>query len=114
MKNLPKKIYLQVGEKCDKDADFNELKGITWSTKRIFKNDLIFYLSKNEQEKELDTLETKKIEMTDEDKKELEELFYSWEFGHVDGHEWMMDDSSLEMLWKWINNKIHTKLGGLE
>lgn len=48
MKNLPKKIYLQVGEKCDKDADFNELKGITWSTKRIFKNDLIFYLSKNE------------------------------------------------------------------
>jgi len=34
--------------------------------------------------------------------KSLEDLFYSVEFGHVDGHEWSMDDKSLMMLWDWI------------
>ncbi len=42
MKNLPEKIYLQIGEKCPTDADFKKLDGITWSTEQIFKNDIVF------------------------------------------------------------------------
>ena len=42
MKNLPEKIYLQIGEDCPDDADFKELKEVTWSTEQIFKNDIVF------------------------------------------------------------------------
>ena len=39
MKNIPKKIYLQIGE-ADKDCDFNDLHGITWCDERINDNDI--------------------------------------------------------------------------
>jgi hypothetical protein len=48
--------------------------------------------------------------MTDEDRKELEALLYSSEFGWVDGHEWRIDHKSFELLCKWINNKFQTKV----
>ena len=39
MKNVPEKIYLQVGSDCDHDVDFNKLVGVTWNKERINKND---------------------------------------------------------------------------
>ena len=33
---------------------------------------------------------------------ELKEIFYSNEFGHVDGYEWMMDNDSLKLLETFI------------
>ncbi len=42
MKNLPKKIYLQIGEYCI-DEDFNILEGVTWCGNRIHKNDIVYY-----------------------------------------------------------------------
>lgn len=47
MKNLPNKIYLQVGEDCPDDADFKDLKEITWSTEQIFNNDVVFEIASN-------------------------------------------------------------------
>ena len=42
MKNLPKKIYLQIGEDCI-DKDFNNLVEVTWCANRINKNDIVYY-----------------------------------------------------------------------
>ena len=44
MKNAPKKIYLQVGEQCPNDADFKELREVTWSDSRVNKNDIEYIL----------------------------------------------------------------------
>ena len=47
MKNIPKAIFLQIGEQVDKAEaiDFNQLSGVTWSVSKCFKNDLeyIYY-----------------------------------------------------------------------
>ena len=40
MKNIPNKIYLQIGEKTPKDADFEELNEVTWCQDRINDNDI--------------------------------------------------------------------------
>lgn len=45
MKNLPEKIYLQIGEDCPDDVDFKDLKEITWSTEQIFENDIVFEIA---------------------------------------------------------------------
>ncbi len=37
---------------------------------------------------------------------DLREVFYSKEFGHVDGHEWMMSDKSLEILKTFITELL--------
>jgi hypothetical protein len=39
MKNIPDKIYLQIGENAD-DVDFNDLYEITWADEPIFDNDI--------------------------------------------------------------------------
>ena len=41
MKNIPKKIFLQVhGDTIDDNIDFNELVGVTWCKDRINDDDL--------------------------------------------------------------------------
>ena len=37
---------------------------------------------------------------------DLREVFYSKEFGHIDGHEWMMSDKSLEILKTFITELL--------
>lgn len=51
MKNIPKKIYLQIGDDADitisnSIPDFNDLckEAITWSTERINDNDIEYVL----------------------------------------------------------------------
>lgn len=44
MKNLPKKIYLQIGEDTPKDFDFNNLGGVSWCDERINDNDIEYVL----------------------------------------------------------------------
>jgi len=39
MKNIPKEIYLQIGEDCDGD-DFNELAEVSWCQDKINNNDI--------------------------------------------------------------------------
>ncbi len=39
MKNIPNKIYLQIGEETPKDADFEELDEVTWCADKINPND---------------------------------------------------------------------------
>jgi hypothetical protein len=39
MKNIPYKIYLQIGENAD-DVDFNDLYEITWADEPIFDTDI--------------------------------------------------------------------------
>lgn len=47
MKNLPEKIYLQIGEEADidDDIDFNELVGVSWCSDKIEKSDVEFVRS---------------------------------------------------------------------
>jgi hypothetical protein len=42
MKNIPNKIYLQIGSDCPKDEDFKELACVTWCDERIDKNDIVY------------------------------------------------------------------------
>ena len=52
MKNIPKKIYLQVGDVEDLDISFKELRGITWSTERIDSSDIEYILNGNTEKRE--------------------------------------------------------------
>lgn len=47
MKNLPEKIYLQIGEEADIDdyLDFNELVGVSWCSDKIEESDVEFIRS---------------------------------------------------------------------
>lgn len=47
MKNVPKKIYLQISEENEEIEDFNELsiEHVTWCVDRIFENDIEFRIS---------------------------------------------------------------------
>ena len=40
MKNIPNKIYLQVGDECPDDADFEELGEVSWNKDKVFENDI--------------------------------------------------------------------------
>lgn len=54
MKNIPDKIYIQVGEEATRDDDFNKLEslgGVTYCTERINKNDLVYYRRKAKKKK---------------------------------------------------------------
>ena len=45
MKNIPERIYLQIGDLTDKDdknIDFNELSDVCWCSEKIFKMDIEF------------------------------------------------------------------------
>ncbi len=44
MNNIPQKIYLQVGEDCPDDVDFNNLSEVTWWKEKIFNSDLVYVL----------------------------------------------------------------------
>lgn len=48
MTNIPKTIYLQIGDECPTDdgEDFNKLYGVSWCADKIFEND-IEYVSKD-------------------------------------------------------------------
>lgn len=40
MKNLPKRIYLNIGDEVPDDADFRDLAEVTWSEEQIHDNDI--------------------------------------------------------------------------
>ena len=47
MKNIPKKIYLQVDSEDEKPEDFNDLREVTWCEDRINKTDIEYVRKKN-------------------------------------------------------------------
>ena len=44
MKNIPKRIFLQVGDLEDSNIDFAELRDVTWSAERIYDTDIEYIL----------------------------------------------------------------------
>ena len=56
IKNKPKEIFLQIGEDTPVNADFQELNklpgGLTWSTERIYDNDIRYVLAPEEKAEE--------------------------------------------------------------
>lgn len=50
MKNIPEKIYLQVGFEPDETDDYRELHGVTWSDRRINDSDLEYQRPEQEAE----------------------------------------------------------------
>ena len=60
MENLPKRIFLQVGEDCPDDVDFNKLDEITWSKDRTTFND-IEYVHTDVLKKKISFFEDKKL-----------------------------------------------------
>lgn len=40
MKNIPEKIYLQTGNECPNDCDFEELGEVTWNKDKIYDKDI--------------------------------------------------------------------------
>ncbi len=42
MKNLPEKLYLQIGEEADESVDFNDLYGVSWCDDKIYENDVVY------------------------------------------------------------------------
>ncbi len=51
MKNLPKKIYLQVDPEKEYPEDFNDLSEVTWCIDRICDTDIEYVLKKNDHKK---------------------------------------------------------------
>lgn len=51
MKNIPKKIFLQVGDLEDDNVDFSELSDVTWSADRVYKNDIEYILKPTKAKK---------------------------------------------------------------
>lgn len=45
MKNILNKIYLQVGDECPDDADFEELEDVSWNKDKVFSNDIEYVKS---------------------------------------------------------------------
>jgi hypothetical protein len=45
MKNLPKKIYLQLGEDVDEDTDFRELSDVCWCEDNTDESDIEYELA---------------------------------------------------------------------
>lgn len=46
MKNLPKKIYLNIGDGVPDDTDFCDLSEVTWSEERINDSDIEYVIAK--------------------------------------------------------------------
>lgn len=44
MKNIPDKVYMQIGEGNEDENDFNEISGVTWSFDKIFDSDIEYCL----------------------------------------------------------------------
>lgn len=42
MKNIPERIYLNIGDEVPADVDFRELSEVTWSEEKMFDNDIAF------------------------------------------------------------------------
>ena len=51
MKNIPKKIFLQVGDLEDDNVEFSELSDVTWSAERIYKTDVEYILKPSKAKK---------------------------------------------------------------
>lgn len=47
MKNIPEKIWLNIGEEVPNYADFHDLSEVTWSENKVFDND-VEYVRKSE------------------------------------------------------------------
>lgn len=76
MKNIPQKIYLQIGQGNEDEPDFSAFSEVTWSAERVFSNDIEFVLQQPpvsgslplvDKEIELDKLAGEIGEMSDED-----------------------------------------------
>jgi len=73
MKNIPEKIYLQIGDDCDSE-DFNELSEVSWNKDKIYENDIEFTLQNKvsdisaEEESEYELLLMVKNELLAADK----------------------------------------------
>lgn len=48
MKNIPEKIYLQIGFEPDENDDYKQLHGVTWSDRRVNDSDLEYEYVENE------------------------------------------------------------------
>jgi hypothetical protein len=42
--NIPEKIYLQIGNDCPEDEDFNDLSEVSWCKDKIYDNDIEYRL----------------------------------------------------------------------
>lgn len=51
MNNLPKRIFLQVGDLEDSNIDFAELRDVTWSAERIYDTDVEYILKPSKAKK---------------------------------------------------------------
>lgn len=59
MKNIPKRIYLQIGDLTDeekKGLDFNELSDVCWSSEKIFSSDIEFIRKPDEKRKSIERI----------------------------------------------------------
>lgn len=53
MNNIPKRIYLQVGDLEDSNIDFAELRDVTWSAERIYDTDIEYILMPSKAKKSI-------------------------------------------------------------
>lgn len=59
MENIPKRIYLQIGDLTDeekKGLDFNELSDVCWSSEKIFSSDIEFIRKPDEKRKSIERI----------------------------------------------------------
>lgn len=76
MNNIPKKIYLQLGEAASEFSDFNDLMDatvVTWSPERSLETDLVYKLQKTLVPVEIPGFQESIDSMSEEDKKKVDD-----------------------------------------
>ena len=53
MNNIPRRIFLQVGDLEDSNIDFAELRDVTWSADRIYDTDIEYILKPSKAKKSI-------------------------------------------------------------
>ena len=56
MKNIPKRIVLQVSDLEDDNVEFSELSDVTWSADRVYKNDIEYILKPAKAKKSVEQM----------------------------------------------------------
>ena len=75
MKNVPKKIFLQIGDE-DLPEDFNDLYDVSWCSERIYGNDIEYVL---EPSIVTDSLHIDfAIYLTGHDRDTIEQMYNDW------------------------------------
>lgn len=105
IKNIPEKIYLQIGDECPDDADFNELSEVSWCKDKIYDNDIEFTLQNKVSEK----CKHKSLADTGAGYYYCPDCDYRWTYSEYEEEENEVSDISADKFYKLFKDELLLK-----